>query len=98
MTRRNFPLMFATLILTLSACVVPAAEDAALKLNLRSQALAQDSGGHSLWQATTTPQTWKAAETALIVCDVWDKHWCRGANERLAAMLPRMNQTVKAAR
>jgi nicotinamidase-related amidase len=98
MTRRYFSLLLAPIIMALAACAVSAAEEAALKLNLRSQTLAQDGGGHNVWQATTTPQTWKAAETALILCDVWDKHWCRGANERLAAMLPRMNETVKAAR
>jgi nicotinamidase-related amidase len=98
MTRKHFSLMLATVILAFGAGAAPAAEEAVLKLNLRSQALGQDAGGHNVWQATTTPQTWKAAETALVVCDVWDKHWCRGANERLAAMLPRMNQTVKAAR
>ena len=98
MTRRHFSLLLAPIIMALAACAVSAAEEAALKLNLRSQTLAQDAGGHNVWQTTTTPQTWKAAETALILCDVWDKHWCRGANERLAAMLPRMNETVKAAR
>jgi len=98
MTRRHFSLLLAPIIMALAACVATAAEEAALKLNLRSQTLAQDAGGHNVWQTTTTPQTWKAAETALILCDVWDKHWCRGANERLAAMLPRMNETVKAAR
>jgi nicotinamidase-related amidase len=80
------------------AAVVLAADAPALKLNLRSQALVQDATGHNVWQATTTPAAWKPSETALILCDVWDRHWCRGANERLAAMLPRMNQTVKAAR
>jgi nicotinamidase-related amidase len=37
-------------------------------------------------------------ETALVLCDVWDDHWCRGAVERLDAMLPRMNGVVQAAR
>jgi len=29
---------------------------------------------------------------------MWDKHWSRGANERVAAMVPRMNAVVQAAR
>ena len=29
---------------------------------------------------------------------MWDKHWSRGASERVAAMVPRMNAVVKAAR
>lgn len=41
---------------------------------------------------------WDTRKTALIICDVWDRHWCNGANVRLAAMLDRMNRTVEAAR
>ena len=37
-------------------------------------------------------------QTAMILCDVWDKHWSRGATERVAAMAPRINEAVKAAR
>jgi nicotinamidase-related amidase len=29
---------------------------------------------------------------------VWDRHWCRGAEERLALLLPRMNEVVGALR
>jgi nicotinamidase-related amidase len=36
--------------------------------------------------------------TALLLCDVWDTHWCRGAVERLEALVPRINSTVHALR
>ena len=38
------------------------------------------------------------AATALLLCDVWNKHWSRGASERVDAMVPRMNEVVAAAR
>lgn len=41
---------------------------------------------------------WDAAGTAVIICDMWDKHWCDFASERVAAMAPRMNAVVSAAR
>ncbi|HME53546.1 MAG TPA: isochorismatase [Candidatus Lokiarchaeia archaeon] len=41
---------------------------------------------------------WDATKTILLVVDVWNEHWCKGANERLAAMLARMDETIKAAR
>ena len=44
------------------------------------------------------PLHWKAAETAVVLCDVWDSHWCAGARRRLDAMIPRMNEVVKAVR
>ena len=37
-------------------------------------------------------------ETALLLCDVWDGHWSRGAEERLEEMVPTMNRAVEAAR
>jgi putative membrane-bound dehydrogenase-like protein len=36
--------------------------------------------------------------TAIIVCDMWDQHWCKGATERVAEMATRMNEVIDAAR
>lgn len=41
---------------------------------------------------------WDPKKTAIIICDMWDKHWCQGATARVAEMAPRMNEVVKAAR
>ncbi len=41
---------------------------------------------------------WDPAKTAIVVCDMWDKHWCKGATARVAEMAPRMNAVLKAAR
>lgn len=69
-----------------------------LHLNLRSQALGKDAHGRNVWEVKTIPVQWPTAQTALLLCDVWDQHWSRGANERLAALIPRMDQVVRAAR
>jgi nicotinamidase-related amidase len=69
-----------------------------LKLGLRTQVLGQDPQGRNAWQVVETPALWPADQTALLLCDVWDLHWSRGANERLAPLLPRMDQVVRAAR
>ncbi len=69
-----------------------------LNLYVRSQVLRSDPHGYNRWEASTTAKTVLAAETALIICDMWDKHWSRGAAERVAAMAPRMNQVIEAAR
>lgn len=37
-------------------------------------------------------------KTSVIVCDMWDRHWCRSASARVAEMAPRMNDFLKAAR
>ena len=41
---------------------------------------------------------WDAKQTAAIICDMWDKHWCRGATARVAEMAPRMNDFIAKAR
>lgn len=38
------------------------------------------------------------ARTAILLCDMWDKHWCSFASERVAAMAVPMNSVVAAAR
>jgi nicotinamidase-related amidase len=74
------------------------ANDGTLNLNLRSQILKQNANGYNVWEVVTTPASLRPAETALLLCDVWERHWSRGATERLNAMVPRMNQVVTAAR
>jgi nicotinamidase-related amidase len=69
-----------------------------LVLELRTQASEYDERGYRSWRAIEREESWAARETALVLCDVWDHHWCRGAEERLEAMLPRMNQVVRVAR
>lgn len=41
---------------------------------------------------------WKVAETAIVICDMWDNHWCASAAERVDAMAPVMNRVISAAR
>ena len=69
-----------------------------LELKLREQTFRQDESGHNVWKVREWSETIPAAGMALLLCDVWDTHWCRGAVERLEAMIPRMNETVAAAR
>jgi nicotinamidase-related amidase len=41
---------------------------------------------------------WSPRQTALIICDMWDQHWCAGAARRVRELAPVMNQAVAAAR
>jgi nicotinamidase-related amidase len=41
---------------------------------------------------------WEAAQTAIIVCDMWDTHTCSLSAQRVGVMAPRMNQVLSAAR
>ncbi len=87
-------------ILTASSlCSLIAADDessAALKINPRTRTeIAPESGR---FREVTTPATWKANETAIVICDMWNDHYCRNAARRVAEMAPRMNDVLKKAR
>lgn len=44
------------------------------------------------------PLLWEGKKTALVICDMWDKHWCTDSTIRVGELAPRMNEVVKAAR
>ncbi|MCL4544456.1 MAG: isochorismatase [Chloroflexi bacterium] len=67
-------------------------------LRLRRQVLTEDAGGYRDWHPVETWATWAVEHLALVLCDVWDRHWCPGAEMRLEAMLPRMMELVETLR
>jgi len=50
------------------------------------------------WYIDSEIQEWNPAETAIIVCDLWNQHWCKGASARVAEMAPFMNNVISIAR
>ena len=44
------------------------------------------------------PLRWKVRETAIIVCDMWDDHYCKNSAKRVTEIAPRMNAVLKGAR
>ena len=43
-------------------------------------------------------QTWDPKQTAIIVCDMWDRHHCPTAEKRVVELCPRMNDMLESAR
>jgi nicotinamidase-related amidase len=41
---------------------------------------------------------WDPYRTAIIICDMWNQHWCAGATRRVVEMAPTMDATVEKAR
>jgi len=54
--------------------------------------------GEDGWQEKALQVELPIAETAILLCDMWDNHWCRGAAERVDELAARMDPVVKAAR
>jgi nicotinamidase-related amidase len=42
----------------------------------------------------TEPITWNALETAVIICDMWDKTTCKSAEKRVVELAPQINEFV----
>lgn len=69
---------------------------AELPLQLRyRQETSPGSGRH---HTLVREETWEPAQTALIVCDVWDLHHCLNAVRRVEQLAPRLNEVVNQAR
>ena len=50
------------------------------------------------WTAATFEQTIPSNRTAIIICDMWDKHWCNGATTRVESLARRMEPVLEQAR
>lgn len=67
-----------------------------LQLSLRSRVPAESNPRQ--YQFKFENQSWKPAETAIIVCDFWDYHHCLNAVRRMKEFGPRLNRVINQAR
>lgn len=63
-----------------------------LELDLRK--LRKLDTGVDQWEQVTFQAKWDPSRTAAVVCDMWDRHWCKSATDRVAEMAPRMNDVL----
>jgi nicotinamidase-related amidase len=82
-----FMMRWFLLFLAMSA----AASAGPLPLSLRSRTAGSP-------QPAESEATWDTARTAILVCDMWDDHWCRSAARRVTELAGPMNEMLKAAR
>ncbi len=67
-----------------------------LKLQLRTRVEFYKGSGD--WREVAVQDDFSASSSALIICDMWDKHWCQGATGRVEALAHRMAPVVDLAR
>ena len=79
----------------LFAFIVSATASEPLLLHTRSRTQASPDLAPKI---TQNQVQWEAAGTAIVICDMWDKHHCPDATERVGEMAPRMSEVLKAAR
>ena len=90
--KRVWPLAVPMLI----GIAVGSAEDGACHLALRSRV--ELFRGSEQWREVRVDYSFDPAKSALIVCDMWDKHWCSGANMRVAALVKKLEPVLENAR
>lgn len=69
---------------------------AMLHLTLREQVRSTPEGRQ--WLVKERGAEWEAKKTAIVVCDMWNRHWCPSVTDRVAEMAPRLNEVLRAAR
>src|SRR5262245_17278857 len=71
------------------------AAEGALQLNLRSRT---KTPGSEQFAVSEHRVAWEPKKTALIICDMWDDHWCKSAARRVGELAGPLNDAVKVAR
>ena len=77
----------------LTAATVPGRT---VRLNLRTRVEAFKGSG--VWQEVQFAQDLPVSKTAILICDMWDHHWCSGASRRVDALAVRMEPVIEQAR
>ncbi len=67
-------------------------------LTLQARTRVEVEPGIDRWHSLVNRVTWKPSETCIVVCDMWDDHWCKPAAARVAEMAPKMNDVIRTAR
>jgi nicotinamidase-related amidase len=67
-----------------------------LTLNLRERTEATKGSGKTI--ESTRIAEFEPAETAIVICDLWDKHWCASATKRCGEIARRMAPVIEQAR
>lgn len=89
--------LVSILILSIPMTQTLKSADASLQLTLVSRAVTEQAGQtHST--ANEKRVAWDPHQTAVIICDMWDNHWCKSAAPRVAELAGPMNRVVQTAR
>ncbi len=67
-----------------------------LKLNLRT--LVELFKGSNQWEEVVIQKEFPAHETAILICDMWDKHWCKTSTQRFDTIAKKMVPVINTAR
>src|SRR5215510_15024244 len=67
-----------------------------ITIDLRSRVEAYKGSGE--WREVRLLQSLATGKTAIVICDMWDKHWCKGATTRVGGLVKKMDPVLDLAR
>ena len=73
-----------------------AAQAADLSLKLRTRV--EPFKGSNQWREIVFEEKLPVPATAILICDMWDKHWCSGATARVEVLARKMAPVIARAR
>ncbi|MEX2567717.1 MAG: isochorismatase family protein [Cyclobacteriaceae bacterium] len=71
-------------------------EKNAMEINLRKRVSQPDQ--ENQWEIKEFQEKWDLGKTAIIITDMWDRHWCESATQRVNELAPKMDKVVRQAR
>ena len=77
---------------------MPRDDDAGPQPVLGLRTRAETHKGSGVWREVSVQRPIDPARSAVLVCDVWDAHWCRTAAERSALLAGRIDELLRDAR
>ncbi len=88
--------VFVLPLLPLLAQAEPPDKPGSLKLALRSRV--EPFKGSGAWDEVTVRKELPPGQTALVICDMWDRHWCESASKRCDVLARKAAPVVAALR
>jgi len=86
----------AAFVLICAAMLAALSSAGTITLNARARVVSSDDP--SGFDIVSRRLKWDSGKTAVIVCDMWNRHWCKGATARLGELVPPMNDFLAKAR
>lgn len=85
-----------SLVMSIAFFIEIMAQSEPITFKTRSQVVTATNGGK--YEPIEKEATWESTQTAVIIVDMWDDHWCPNAAKRVTEMAKPMNKVIKLAR
>jgi nicotinamidase-related amidase len=86
------PMVVKSVASLLSSAVLVLAAAGGITIHLRTRV--EPFKGSGDWCPAAVDYTLEPRKTAIILCDLWDNHWCRGAAQRVNQLAPKVASVV----